>query len=161
MGRWDPIRLVLRLVVPDVAKRLYGGRVGSLLELNECVASAPIGGLVGSVRDFSHFLHSQLSGGGRVLTAASTSLMQTLLAPGQAGIECRDGMGLGWKHGTSENGRFLNHEGGGPGFTSELRLYPDLNLGIALAMNAMRMPQTMRTAHAICEAIVAGEPRLP
>ena len=111
---------------------------------------------MGSVEDFSLFLQAQLSGGGGVITRESTELMQTLIFPGQPGIACRDGMGLGWKFGTSKNGRFINHEGGGPGFTSELRLYPELGVGIALAMNAMRMPRTMRTAHEICESIVAG-----
>ena len=85
-----------------------------------------------------------------------TERMQTMLAAGQPGIESRDGVGLGWKFGTSQGGRFLNHEGGGAGFTSELRLYPERRIGIALAMNAMRMPSTMRTAHAMCEALLSA-----
>lgn len=50
--------------------------------------------------------------------------------------------------------------GGGAGFTSELRLCPDAGLGIALAMNTMRMPATMSAAHRICEvALEAGVDR--
>jgi len=151
------MRVVLRLLVPRVAPRLYRGRVGSLLELNEYgLATAAIGGLVGSVEDFARFLQMQLAGGEDVLARRSIEMMQTMLAPGQAGIESRDGVGLGWKFGTARNGRFLNHEGGGAGFTSELRLYPDRSVGIALAMNCMRMPKTMRAAHAMCEAIMTG-----
>jgi hypothetical protein len=84
--------------------------------------------------------------------------MQTMLTTGQPGVESRDGIGLGWKFGSSRNGRFLNHEDGGGGFTSELRLYPDPGMGIALTMNAMRMPQTMRVAHGICEVLISAGP---
>ncbi|MFC1791834.1 serine hydrolase [Gemmatimonadota bacterium] len=158
IGRWDPMRLVLRLVVPSAARGLYDNRLGSQVALNEYgLASAAIGGLVGSVVDFARFLQAQLMGGGGVLGPSSTGAMQTMLATGQAGIESRVGIGLGWKFGTAPGGRFLNHEGGGAGFTSELRLYPERGLGIALAMNAMRMPRTMRVAHAMCETLVSVE----
>ncbi len=161
IGRWDPMRAVLRFAVPTVAGRIYRGRVRSQVELAEYgLASAAIGGLVGSVTEFARFLQAQLSGGEGVLRRRSTEMMQTMQAAGQAGIECRDGVALGWKLGTAQNGRFLNHEGGGAGFTSELRLYPDEGIGVALAMNAMRMPRTMRIAHSMCEAVLsAGIPK--
>jgi D-alanyl-D-alanine carboxypeptidase len=156
IGRWDPMRVVLRFVVPTVARRIYGGRVGSQVELNEYgLASAAIGGLVGSVAEFARFLQHQLSGDRGVLGREWIKKMQTMVATGQAGITSREGVGLGWKFGTGENGRFLNHEGGGAGFTSELRLYPERGLGVALAMNAMSMPRTMRVAHAICEVLLS------
>jgi CubicO group peptidase (beta-lactamase class C family) len=161
IGRWDPMRAVLRIAVPTAARRIYRGRVGSQFALNEYgLASAAIGGLVGGVTDFARFLQAQLSHGEGILARRSTETMQTMLAAGQPGIESRDGVGLGWKFGTAQSGRFLNHEGGGAGFTSELRMYPDQGIGIALAMNAMRMPNTMRTAHAMCEALLsAGIPQ--
>jgi hypothetical protein len=37
-----------------------------------------------------------------------------------------------------------------------LRLYPDEGVGVAIAMNAMRMPRTMRLAHRIAEAVLDG-----
>jgi CubicO group peptidase (beta-lactamase class C family) len=155
IGMWDPMRVVLKLVVPSAARRLYKGRMGTLLELNEYgLSSAAIGGLVGSVLDFSRFLQSQLVGGGSVLSPGSMAKMQTMVAAGQAGVVSREGIGLGWKFGSGRHGRFMNHEGSGAGFASELRLYPDRGVGIALAMNAMRMPKTMRVAHAMCEALV-------
>jgi hypothetical protein len=80
--------------------------------------------------------------------------MQSMVAEGAAGIESRVGVGLGWKIGRVANPTFLNHEGGGAGSTSELRLYPEANVGVALAMNGMRMPATMRLAHRICEAVL-------
>jgi CubicO group peptidase (beta-lactamase class C family) len=157
IGRWDPMRLVLRVVVPEVTKHIYAERAGSQIALREYgLASAAIGGLVGDVLEFATFVQDQLVGGGKVLSREWTARMQSMVAPGQAGIESRDGVGLGWKMGTAAHGRFLNHEGAGAGFTSELRLYPERRVGIALAMNAMRMPRTMKAAHVICEALVGA-----
>jgi hypothetical protein len=66
------------------------------------------------------------------------------------------GVGLGWKFGRVGDRTFLNHEGGGAGFTAELRIYPEQKLGIALGMNGMRQPRTMKVAHRICEAFFAA-----
>ncbi|GMV03943.1 MAG: hypothetical protein AMXMBFR53_02250 [Gemmatimonadota bacterium] len=159
LERADPMRLVLRFLFPGLGERLYGRRVGRLVELREYdLATSAIGGLVGTMPDFGRFLVSQLSGGGAALRPDTTARMQTQVAEGAAGIESRVGVALGWKVGSAGGVRFLNHEGGGAGFTSELRLYPDQGLGIALGMNAMRMPRTMRVAHRICEAVRAAAP---
>ncbi len=155
IGRWDPMRIVLRLLFPGLPARLYRARVGALVELGEYrLATAAIGGIVGSMPELAKFLTAQLAGGSAVLGEASTRRMQTLVAEGEAGIESRVGVGLGWKIGRTSAHEFLNHEGGGAGFTSELRLYPHAGVGIALAMNMMRMPRTMRVAHEICEAVL-------
>lgn len=162
MGRWDPMRLALRLLFPGLPKRLYGGRTGSLLELREYdLATSAIGGLVGTVPDFAKFLQAQLAAGGEILSLDSNRRMQTQAAHGKAGIESKVGVGLGWKIGRVNGRLFLNHEGGGAGYTSELRLYPDAGLGVALAMNVMRMPATMRAAHRICEVVVAAGVNAP
>lgn len=152
LERMDPMRLLLRFLFPGVRK-LYGARVGRLVELEEYdLATSAIGGLVGTMPDLGRFLIAQLAGGGPVLGHEATKRMQAQVARGAAGIESRVGTGLGWKIGVVSGVRFLNHEGGGAGFTSELRLYPDAGLGVALGMNAMRMPRTMKLAHRICEA---------
>lgn len=169
IGRWDPMRLLLPLLFPRLPARLYGERVAgpgvSLVELREYeLATAAIGGLVGSMPELAKLLQAQLAGGGGVLSEASTRRMQALVAEGAAGIESRVGMGLGWKLGRTREHAFLNHEGGGAGFTSELRIYPDVGhpsgIGIALGMNMMRMPHTMRVAHRICEAVLAAREAL-
>lgn len=156
IGRGDPMRLVLRFLLPGLGDRLYGARDGKLVELREYdLATSSIGGLVGTMPDFGRFLQAQLAGGGAVLGREPTRRMQTQVGAGAAGVESRVGMALGWKVGRVDGRPFLNHEGGGPGFTTELRLYPDAGIGIALGMNAMRMPQTMRLAHRLCEAVLA------
>lgn len=157
MDRVDPMRVVLHLLDPAVSKRLYAAPAGSLVALKEYhLSTAAIGGLLGSVEDFARFLHAQLTDGGGVLSVASVASMQRMVAEGAAGIESRVGVALGWKVGRSGERTFLNHEGAGAGFTSELRLYPDEGVGVAIAMNAMRMPRTMRLAHRIAEAVLDG-----
>jgi CubicO group peptidase (beta-lactamase class C family) len=154
MDRFDPMRLVLRVLFPAVSRRLYTHRVGGHVALTDYnLATAAIGGLVGTVPDFARFVQAQLGGGGGVLSPESTRLMQTPVVRGAAGIMSREAVALGWKIGRLDDTFFLNHEGGGAGFTSELRLYPEQGFGIALAMNTMRMPRTMRVAHTLCELV--------
>jgi CubicO group peptidase (beta-lactamase class C family) len=161
IGRWDPMRLVLWGLFPETRGRLYGDAVGGAVALRAFDLATPaIGGLLGSVEDFGLFLRAQLDPAGGVLVRDSTARMQTMAAAGAAGIESRAGVGLGWKLGRVGERTFLNHEGGGAGFTTELRLYPDAGIGIAVAMNTMRMPATMRLAHRVCEMIYAERGQL-
>jgi len=45
-------------------------------------------------------------------------------------------MGLGWHANLSADGRrSMGHSGGGPGFATIFRVYPDENLGIAIMAN--------------------------
>jgi len=156
----DPMRFLLRWLLPDQMRQLYGDRHAGFIALREfTLSTASIGGLVGSVLECAKFLRAQLAPDPRVLSEALTRRMQTKVAEGVAGIESRAGMALGWKVGSADGRVFLNHEGGGAGFTSELRLYPEERHGIALAMNAMRMPRTMRLAHRICEAVMHSRVR--
>jgi D-alanyl-D-alanine carboxypeptidase len=161
LERGDPMRLALPLIFPGRVRRLYGQKIDGFIELAEydlCTAAA--GGLVGSMAEFARFLKMQLAGGEGVLRPDSVQHMQTMVAKGQAGIESRVGVGLAWKHGEVQGRAFLNHEGGGAGFTSELRIYPDAGIGIALGMNGMRAPRTMKCAHRICEILYAARDRL-
>lgn len=154
LSRWDPTRALLRLVMPSVSRRLYSGRTKGLVELNDYnLSTASIGGLVGSVEDFAPFVQSQLNGGAPLLSAETARQMQTLVARGRAGIESKVGVGLGWKIGLADDHPFLNHEGGGAGFTSEIRLYPQAGIGVVLAMNLSSIAKTMRVAHRICELL--------
>lgn len=77
------------------------------------------------------------------------------MARGQVGIASKVGVGLGWKFGQAGEQVFMNHEGGGAGFTSETRIYPARGIGFVIAMNRMRMPQTSMVAHRICEKLMS------
>jgi D-alanyl-D-alanine carboxypeptidase len=163
LRRRDPTRVLLRFLFPSLSRRLYRGIVkGGWIGLNDYnLSTASIGGLVGSVDSFVPFLRSQLNGGVPLLSEKTTRLMQTLAARGKAGIESREGVGLGWKIGVAGGRRFLNHEGCGAGFTTELRLYPDEAFGVVVLMNLSSISRTMRVAHEVCELIRESREGLP
>jgi CubicO group peptidase (beta-lactamase class C family) len=155
LGAWEPLRFMTPFLLPHMQGRLLGARVGGLVELRPMdMDSAAIGGLVGAVTGFLPFVRSQLTGGAPVLQEQSVRQMQTLVARGVPGIASRVGMGLGWKLGEVDGTPFLNHEGGGPGFTSETRLYPSEGLGIVVCVNRWRAPtRSHLVAHRVCEAV--------
>ncbi len=150
---WNPMRLMLRWLMPDVARKVSGPRSGKWLELRDYnLDTAAIGGLVGSAVEFAPFLIAHLNEGRGILSPSSTQQMQTIVARGQAGFEAKVGVGLGWKIGQADGRTFLNHEGGGAGFTSETRLYPQDQIGIIMLMNAMGI-KISQLAHRMCEMI--------
>ena len=154
LGRWDPMRPALPLLLPGTRGRLTQTPVAGLVGLNEFgLDSAAIGGLVGAVGDFVPFLQEFLRDDDGVLPRAARDQMLTVQAEGSAGIASTVGTGLGWKAGEVAGLRFWNHEGGGPGFATETRLYPDAGLGIVLLMNRTHKPALSRLAHDAVEAI--------
>jgi len=107
-------------------------RQGKLLWLNRVYIDAtPSTGLIGSAPDVARlmmaYLNDGILDGNRILDPESvTTLTET------ASI---DGYGLGWFKGEFNNSRFLEHAGGGPGFATIMRLYPERGLGITVLAN--------------------------
>lgn len=73
------------------------------------------------------YLNYGILDGNRILDPKSVSTL-TETAP-------IDGHGLGWFKGEGNGSRFLEHAGGGPGFATIMRLYPERGLGIAILAN--------------------------
>lgn len=154
MPRLSPLRLVLRLIEPATAGRLYAEPEGRLIALQPYVLdTAAIGGLLGSASDFVPLLQEMLDPGDGLLSAESKQVMLTAWSRGAAGIVSREGVGIGWKQGLVDGIPFWNHEGGGAGFCSETRIYPDQGLGIVVLMNRSQSVAISRIAHRICEEI--------
>jgi CubicO group peptidase (beta-lactamase class C family) len=150
---WNPMRLILRWLMPDVTRKVSGPRSGKWMELRDYnLDTAAIGGLVGSAVEFAPFLIAHLNEGRGILRANSVQQMQTIMARGQAGVESKVGVGLGWKIGQVNGCAFLNHEGSGAGFTSETRLYPQDQIGIIMLMNVMGV-KVNQLAHRVCGMI--------
>jgi CubicO group peptidase (beta-lactamase class C family) len=157
IAAWDPMWLMLRMIMPKLARKVSGPRIGKWQELRDYnLDTAAIGGLVGSVVEFAPFLIAHLNEGRGILSANSTRQMQTIVAHGQAGFEAKVGVGLGWKIGQVDGRRFINHEGGGAGFMTETRLYPHDQIGMILMMNVMGA-KVSRLAHRVCERIRQAE----
>jgi CubicO group peptidase (beta-lactamase class C family) len=154
LGRFDPMRLALPLLLPGTGARLTGRRVGAWVGLEQfSLDSAAIGGLVGCAEDFLAFLAEFLREDDGVLPKARRNEMLTVQAEGSAGVASTVGMGLGWKAGEVDGTPFWNHEGCGPGFATETRLYPGGGLGIVLLMNRTHKPALSRLAHDVAELI--------
>jgi CubicO group peptidase (beta-lactamase class C family) len=75
-----------------------------------------------------------LTDGESILQAETTSLMNSgLEIPPRPGDSAQ---GLGWQaHLTTDGRRYLTHSGGGPGFATILRVYPEENLGVVVMGN--------------------------
>jgi CubicO group peptidase (beta-lactamase class C family) len=107
-------------------------RQGKLLWLNRVYIDAtPSTGLIGSASDVARLMTAYLNrgtlDGNLILHPESISLL-TDTAP-------INDHGLGWFINESNNARYLEHAGGGPGFATMMRLYPDTELGIVILAN--------------------------
>ncbi len=154
LGRWSPMRLALPLLLPDASRWIHARTVDGLVELAPfALDTAAIGGLIGPAPAYLPLLTEMLSEDDGLLTRASKQAMLTLRARGAAGVMSRDGVGLGWKRGTVDGVTFWNHEGGGPGFCSETRLYLDAGLGVVVLMNRSQTSALSRLCHRIAERL--------
>ena len=107
-------------------------RAGKLLWLNRfSIEATPSTGLIGSAPDTAKFMLMYLNHG--------TLQGVSVLTPGSIAVLSDtspiDGRGLGWAVHESNGERYLEHMGGGAGFATTLRLYPEAGLGIAILAN--------------------------
>jgi CubicO group peptidase (beta-lactamase class C family) len=136
--RWHLLTPLARLMLPG---DILGEPVGRFVALRSFYVNGPAyGGLIGPVSDAAQLLRLHLNGGTldgrRLLSPAAVAAMQQLSATGRQ----RD-VGLGWFRGRADSRRgerFWEHLGGGVGFWTLMRLYPDERLGIVLMGNATR-----------------------
>jgi len=151
--RMSLMRMVLPFVLPN-AKELFALPVGRLLPLKPFdLDTSAIGGLMGSARAFLPFLEEMLSGTDGILSKSSKREILTLQSRGAVGITSRVGVGIGWKLGSVGATEFWNHEGGGPGFCTETRLYPREGIGLVILMNRTQSTRLSYAAHDACEHI--------
>ncbi len=94
----------------------------------------PSTGLIGPVTDISLFMMAYLDNGESILKSETIALMNAELeTPSHPGDSSQ---GLGWQaHLTTDGRRYLAHSGGGPGFSTIFRVYPDENLGVVVMAN--------------------------
>ncbi|MCX6048466.1 MAG: serine hydrolase, partial [Chloroflexi bacterium] len=125
-------------------RALINQRRGRTLWLNRVqLDPLPSSGLIGPAPDVARLLLAYLNGGelegARILSSQSVALMTNashLLGEGPNMAAYTNGQhGLGW-YVISEGERVrLQHHGGGPGFATTMRLYPEEKLGIAILAN--------------------------
>jgi D-alanyl-D-alanine carboxypeptidase len=125
-------------------KALIHQRSGNILWLNRVYTDAlSPSGLIGPAPDAARLLQAFLQGGeldgARILSPHSVAMMTAVpagLAETQNAAEVAGSEhGLGWRF-VADQGRLrLQHDGGGPGFATTMRLYPEDNLGIVIMAN--------------------------
>jgi CubicO group peptidase (beta-lactamase class C family) len=135
-ARWHPMTLLLPFVIP---KGILGQAIGRYIAFRRFnVDGAAYGGLIGPVEDAARFaclhLNNGLLDGTRVLSTDAIGAMQRITATGPK-LE----VGLGWFRERSDRApgpRYLEHLGGGAGFWSDVRIYPNESRGVVVMGNS-------------------------
>ncbi len=133
--RRDPFLPLARLLIPSW---VIGPPVGRWRIFNPFyLDGSAYGGLVGPVGDAALLAAAHLNGGSvgprRILSAESAAEMQRIATPGK-----KFDLGLGWfrRHRDSERGlTHIEHLGGGAGFGTVMRLYPERGVGLVAMAN--------------------------
>jgi CubicO group peptidase (beta-lactamase class C family) len=101
----------------------------------------PPTGLIGSATDAARLVAAYMSGGQldgrRILSRESITVMtrEGHTKGKDASPQSKRRQGIGWQVNAGNGRMFLQHEGGGLGFRTIIRLYPDENLGFVLFNN--------------------------
>lgn len=137
---------------------LVAGRAGRWTVLHDhCVNGDAYGGLVCNASGLLRYATALMTPG-RLLDEASLGLLlEAAAGPGPS-------RSLGWFCGALHGARWCAHAGGGAGYYSELRLYPDLNCASALLLNRPGLRDARLLDDADAELIAAlaqsRQPRL-
>jgi CubicO group peptidase (beta-lactamase class C family) len=152
--RFSLMRLLARPILGAHGARVFDKPVGRYVSLRPFdLDTAAIGGLVGCAEDFAPIVAEFVSSKDGVLRAETRQQMLTQVSSGAAGIASKVGVGIGWKLGDSDGVRFWNHEGGGPGFCTELRIYPEQGVGFVILINLSQSRRLSLLCHDICELL--------
>ena len=117
-----------------IDRELIGEYTGRWLQIRDHYLNGPaFGGLVGSALGFGKFLRDQLREHSRLFGDTTRALFGE---PQRTTRGRAIPMTLGWHTGIMEGVRFLYKEGGGGGFHSMMRLYPEKGIGTVVMVNA-------------------------
>jgi CubicO group peptidase (beta-lactamase class C family) len=126
----SPLGLVMYLMVD---KKLRGGTEAGWFRLRPTYMNGPAyGGMIGTARGFARFLQDQLRPK-PVLFGADTKALFFSPQKDNQGREIETT--LGWHGGRVADTFYYGKPGGGPGFRSNLRIYPDRGIATAWLMN--------------------------
>ena len=146
--RFTALGALLPLLIPRPILGLRQGRFRALRHFY--VDGAAYGGLVGPATDAARFLRADLGDGEldgtRILSTEATRAMRVIVAHGR-----RIEVGMGWfRRGKVRSADSVEHLGGGAGFWTCLRVYPEAGLGAVVMGNA-----TSYGHNAIVDAAIA------
>ena len=114
-------------------KPLVRERDGKILWLNRVYLDVtPSSGLLGSAKDVGQLMKNLLTSETLLSDESKTAMLPTGDLPGEHP--------LGWAEYELGERSWVQHPGGGPGFATLMRLYPEENLGIAILANGTALP---------------------
>lgn len=117
-----------------IDRELIGSYHGGWLEIRSHYPNGPaFGGLVGTARAFGRFLQDQLRERSLILGGVAR---QWFYEPQRTAGGAPVAMTLGWHIDDRRGRRCFFKEGGGGGFHSMMRLYPDRGVGTVILSNA-------------------------
>jgi len=116
-----------------IEETTWGEYEENWLRINNVYLNGPaFGGAIGSAKAFSQILQSLLSENSVLL---GSNVKQHLYAQEKDTSGKEIDMTLGWHIGELNENKYYFKEGGGAGFHSEMRVYPDINLATVLMVN--------------------------
>jgi CubicO group peptidase (beta-lactamase class C family) len=128
--KFSPVGLFLYAVMD---RSLLDGSVAGRFRLKPVYMHGPAyGGLNGAARAFARFLQDQLQETPRLLDPATRALYFTPQRDNRGGELVTT---LGWHRGRVEDVPYFGKPGGGPGFRSNLRVYPTRGLATVWMIN--------------------------
>jgi D-alanyl-D-alanine carboxypeptidase len=123
------------------------------------VNGAAYGGLIGTADGFARYVQALLDPDSGILTEESRRLLfsENVLRSGK-----RSGMALSWFRGELDGHVYFAHAGGGGGYYSEVRIYPELRRGSVIFFNRTGMSDERfldRVDHRLIRSDAATTPR--
>ena len=146
--RFHPMTPLFRMMLPAGIVGETSGRFRAFHRF--CVDGSAYGGLIGSARDAARFMAAHLNrgelDGHQLISQKSWLAMQTIHARGR-----KLDVGFGWyrRGATRRRADYLEHLGGGGGFWTMMRIYPERRLGVVSMGNVTRYDHERIAAAAI------------
>ena len=147
--RFNIITMLMPFLVDDLGSLIREKRDGAIWFNHVYSDQNGPTGLISSASDVSIFVKAIMGGGAiegkRVLSESSVKMMlnESWVEAGKTPETSRFDFvqhGLGWFIVDDGPYRYLGHNGGGPGFATGMRIYPDLDLGMVVMANGTNLP---------------------
>lgn len=130
LKKWSFMNGIAGFLVDD---NVLGSYENNWRHINDIYLNGPaFGGAIGSAKAFSTILQDLLSDNSVLLSSTSKKL---LFSPQQLNSKDSIDMTLGWHISNLNDTRYFYKEGGGVGFHSEMRIYPDIGLASVIMVN--------------------------
>lgn len=130
LSQWSPLGLIMPwLMSPD----LFTASVAGYRRFKPVLMNGPAyGGLIGTARAFGVFLSDQLHNNSRLMGAEAKKLFFSEQIDSAGRVMPTT---LGWHRGMVNGIEYYGKPGGGPGFQSNIRVYPQQRIGSAWLAN--------------------------